>query len=167
MSSTTPTNIFQEIEAKLESEAAAAVAWFKGGNANFAALLTKVASGAEVFVEDIETVGQWFAAHLTLINSLVSGLSTVAAVLPSSEAASAQKMISDLQTAANDVAAVSTSLASGTAGQPGAVTTAVTALNAVNQLSQLATAAAQSLGTSAINSPSATTTATVSSPAAT
>ena len=161
-------NLFSQIESTLEADAQIAVNWLKNANANIAALLTKVATGAEVFIADIEAGAQWVAAHVTLINGTLSGLSAVAASVGTNNpavASQAQKMLADLQTATNDVAGVSQSLTTGNAAsQPGAVTTAVAAINAVNQLAGLASQAAQALGNNVAASSSSTQTATPQSP---
>lgn len=158
-------NIFQQIEANLESDAQAALAWFKTAWANAGTFLSKVAAGAEIAVTDIEDVAQTVAAHLGLVTSIISAASTAASALPSSDAAAAQKALADLNTTANDVALLSTALSSGsTSGDPTIVTSAVSAISAVQQLGQLASQTAAAVTTAAGSAPSATQAVTPATP---
>jgi hypothetical protein len=154
--STTTSNVFATIQATLSEDAQKAIAFLKGAETSVAAFLSKVASGATILVEDVEAVAEWVGAHISIINSTLATLGTVAAVVAPGNATVA-KTLSDLNEAANDVAGLSTALSTGsTAGQPSAVSTAVTAINAVNQLSALASAASQTLTTLASNTAAAT-----------
>ena len=111
-------------------------------------------------IADIEAVGQYVAAHLGLITSGIATLSTLAsAVAPNN--ASVAKAINDLSTGAQDVAALSNALSSGSsAGDSAVVTTAVTAINAAKQLSGLVAQAGTTLTTLTANSATATQTVT-------
>ena len=156
MTTTTTTSVFQEIEAQLSAEWAGAASFLKAAEADVGAFLSKVASGAEIVITDIESIGQYVAGHLTVINSAISSLSSVAAVVAPNNATVA-KAVADLSTAATDVAALSNSLTSGTtSGDPAVVTTAVSAIGAVQQLAQLASTAGNSLTALAAASPTAT-----------
>lgn len=165
MTSTTTPNIFEQIAATLESDAQLAVSWFQQGETEIGAFLTKVAAGAEVVIADIEAVGQYVAAHLGIITSGISALSTLASTVAPNNV-SVAKVISDLNTGAQDVAALSNALSSGsTAGDPAVVTTAVTAINAAKQLSGLVAQAGTTLTTLTANSPTATQAVTAGTPA--
>jgi hypothetical protein len=132
------------------------ISFFEAAFQDVGAFLTKVSQGAEVAIEDIESIAAYVDAHLGVINASISTLAaTATAVAPNN--ATVQKMITDLQTATNDVAAVSTSLSSGsTAGQPTAVTTAVSAIKAVQQLAGLAGQAGSAISDIVAASPTAT-----------
>lgn len=132
------------------------VAIFQQGEQDVAKFLTAVATGAEVLIEDVEAVADYVAAHLGIITSTLSTLSTVASVVAPGNI-TVQKVLTDLQTAANDTATLSTSLASGTTtGDPAVVTTAVTAINSVNTLAGIAAQAGAALSQIAAASPNAT-----------
>ena len=102
MTDTATPNIFQQIAATLESDAQLAVTWFQEGEAELGAFLTKVAAGAEIGIADIEAVGQYVAAHLGVITSGISALSTLASTVAPNNV-SVAKVISDLNTGAQDV----------------------------------------------------------------
>lgn len=156
MTSTTTPNIFEQIAATLEADAQLAVTWFQEGEQELGAFLSKVASGAQIVIADIEAVGQYIAAHLGVITSGIASLSTVAAAVAPNNV-SVQKVLADLNTGAQDVAALSSALSSGsTAGDSTVVTTAVTAINAVKQLSGLVAQAGTTLTTLTANSATAT-----------
>jgi hypothetical protein len=158
-------NVFAQIEATLSADWANAVTFFQQGETAVGAFLSKVAAGAEVVIADIEAVGQYVAAHLGLITTGISALSTVAATVAPNNVTVA-KAIADLSTSANDVAALSTALSTGSsAGDPAAVTTAVTAINAVKQLSGLVSQAGTTLTTLTANAPNATQTVSPATPA--
>ena len=160
MSTTTPTNVFQQIEASLSADWQNAASFINEAEAFFGTFLTKVAQGAEIVIADIESVGQYVAGHLTVINSGIAALGSVVSVVAPNNV-TAQKVIDDLNTGAADVAALSNSLSSGsTAGDDQIVTSAVTAIGAVKQLAQLANNAGSLLTTLAANSPTATQTVT-------
>lgn len=151
-STTTPTT------STLSADWQKAVAIFQDGEQAFTIFLSKAASGAEIFIEDIEEIGQWTEAHLGVITTTISALSAAAAVVAPGNA-TVTKVIADLQISANDVAQLSSSLASGsTAGDAPAVTTAVTTIGAVQTLAQLAAQAGASLATLTNAAPTATTT---------
>lgn len=165
MATTTTPNIFEQIAATLESDAQLAVSWFQNGETEIGAFLTKVAAGAEVVIADIEAVGQYVAAHLGIITSGISALSTLASTVAPNNV-SVAKVISDLNTGAQDVAALSNALTSGsTAGDSTVVTTAVTAINAAKQLSGLVAQAGTTLTTLTANSPTATQSVSPATPA--
>lgn len=156
---TTPaaTNIFQQIEAALSSDAQKAVTFFQNLNSPVGTFLGKVAQGLEIFIEDVEAVANWVNAHLTLINGLIADFeTTAAAVAPNNPAIG--KALSDLNTAATDIAGLSTSLTTGSSSsQPAAVQTATTAINGINSLSILLSSASSQLAQAAASSANATT----------
>jgi hypothetical protein len=159
------TNLFQQIEAQLSAEWSGAAAFFKTAETDVGAFLTKVAAGAEIVISDIESIGQYVAGHLTVIQAGIATIAGVAATVAPNNT-EVQKAVADLSTAANDVATLSTSLSSGTtSGDPAVVATAVAAINAVKQLSQIAGTAGSVITTLAGNSPTATQTVTPGTPA--
>ena len=138
------------------AEWAKIVSFFTAAEGDIGSFLTDVATGAEIVIEDIESVGEYVAAHLGIITSTIATVGTLAnTVAPNN--VSVQKVMADLQTGANDVAALSNSLTSGaSANDPAVVTTAVTAINAVKTLSGLASQAGATLSQLAGATPAAT-----------
>ena len=159
------TNILQQIENALSSDWAKVTTVFQEAETAAADFLGKVASGAEIVIADILKAADYVAGNLSVINAgITAGASLANAVAPNN--ATVQKAVADLQTAAQDVADLHSSMTTGvTTGDPAVVTQAVTAINAVNQLSTLATSVSQSLGTLAANSSTATQAVTPASPA--
>ena len=160
------TNVLQQIENALSSDWAKVTAVFQEAEAFASSFLGKVAAGAEILVQDIEGAATYIAGNLSVVNAgITSAASLASAIAPNNT--TVQKAVSDLQTAAQDVADLHTALTTGSsAGDPTVVTQAVTAINAVNQLSTLATSVSQSLGTLAANSSTATQAVTPPTPAA-
>lgn len=154
------TDIFQQIQSALSADWAKVSVVFQEAEKFAADFLGKVASGAEIIVADIENAASYIAGNLTVINAGITSAASLANVIAPNNT-TVQKAVADLQTAAQDVADLHTSLTTGqTAGNPDVVNQAVTAINAVNQLSTLATSVSQSLGTLASNSSTATQTVT-------
>lgn len=154
MSTTTTTTVWSDV-----------VAFFQTAEADVAKFLGDVASGAEILIEDIEDVAAYVEAHLGIITSTITTLGTLAATVAPNNT-TVTKVLTDLQTAATDTAALSTSLTSGTASSIPQVTTAVTAINSVNTLASLAAQASTALGQIVAASPSATQVVSPASPPA-
>ena len=153
---TAATNIFQTIENALSADWAKVAAVFQEAEQFASIFLAKVASGAEIIIADIEAAASYVAGNLTVINAGIASAASLANVIAPNNA-TVQKAVSDLQTAAQDVADLHAALTSGSsASDPAIVTSTVTAINSINQLSTLATSVSQSLGMLAANSPSAT-----------
>jgi hypothetical protein len=120
------------------------------------AFLSKVATGVPVLIEDIESIADFVAGKLGVINSTIAAVGAVADTIAPNNPTVA-KVVGDLQTGATDVAAMSAALSGGSSsGDDKAVTTAVTAINAVNSLSVLAGQAAALLAQAAAAAPAAT-----------
>lgn len=99
--------------------------------------LQKVASGAEIFISDIEAIGSYIAAHIGIINSTVATIATAAATIAPGNTG-VQNAINLMQQGVAGLDAYSASLnASGNQ-----VTAAVAGIAAVKQASVL-TAQAQ------------------------
>lgn len=148
--------VLANIEAALSADWAKFVAFIGQAEQDIATFLSKVASGAEIAIEDIETAAQYVAGHLSTITATTAALTSAAAVIAPGNADVA-KVLTDLQTGANDVAALSNSLTTGsTAGANATVTTAVTAVTAVQTLATLAAQASSALSQLTAASPSAT-----------
>lgn len=151
---TTLTNI----EASLSADWQKAVSFFQVAEQGVATFLSKVATGAEILVEDIQAVAQYVTAHLGIINTTVSAISLAAQTIAPNNA-SVAKVISDLQTGTTDVANLAAAVTAGAApsGSSTVVQDAVTTVNAVKTLSSLASQASATLATLTASSPTATT----------
>ena len=162
-----PANLLTQIEATLSADWQNAANFLSEAEAFFGTFLTRVAAGAEVLIADIEQAGQYVAGHLTVINTSIQAMSSlVTTVAPGN--VTAQKVIDDLNTGAQDVAALSNALTSGSAASdPAIVTSAVTAIGAVKQLAQIANNAGSMLTGLANSSPTATQAVTASSTSST
>lgn len=162
---TTNTGILSEIEAALSADAQKVVAFVEQVEQVFATFLTNVATGIPVVIDDIISVGQAINSKLSTITATLSAFSSVAAAVAPNDTA-VQKMLSDLQTGAEDVAAVANSLTSGsTSGDNSLVSTAVTTIGAVSNLATLAGQAGAALASLANASPTATQVVSQTTPA--
>src|SRR6185437_8715473 len=136
--STAP-DFFEQIKATLTADGAAAVTWFENAYNNFGTVLTKIASGAEMLIEDIVSVAEGVNAHVGLANAALSAASGLVTALPVSDQAAAQKALSSVSAATNDVALLGAALKSGNAaGDPQIVQTANSAITAAQTLVQTA-----------------------------
>lgn len=156
MTDTSTTDPLAGIKAALSADWTKFIAFVEQAETATASFLSAVATGAEVAIADIEAVASYIAGKLGTITATTAALSTAAqAIAPGN--VTVQKVIADLQTGANDVAALHNSLTSGsTAGDPAVVTTAVNAVNAVNILAGLAAQASSALAQATVDSPAAT-----------
>lgn len=143
-----------DIESALSADWQKAVAFFQGAEANIATFLSKVASGAEILIADVEEAAQYVIGHLSVINATVAGVSAaVAAVAPGNPIA--QKVVTDLQTAASDTAQLAQGIVAGQSSAQ-SVTATLTAINSVQQLAGLAASASASISQLTSASPTAT-----------
>lgn len=146
----------QDIEIALSADWQKAVAFFKTAEQDVATFLSKVATGAELLVSDIEAAAQYVVGHLSVINTTVATISAAASTIAPGNATVA-KVVSDLQTAASDTASLAQGIVSGsTANSSTAVTDTVAAINSVQTLAGLASQASASLSQLANASPTAT-----------
>lgn len=145
-----------QLEAKLSADAKAAIAWLKSAYLDIGTILGKIAAGGEVLVEDIEEIAEGVASHIGLANAVLSSAGSVVSLLPASDQAAATKALASVTTATNDVAALGSSIQSGsTANDPAAVQTAVTALAAAQNVLQLAAQTSAMITSAAGNAPAA------------
>lgn len=143
------------------------LAWFQTAEQDVGNFLVKVAQGAEVVISEIESIASYVETHLGIIQTGIAAVTTVAAgVAPGNP--TVQKVLDDLNTGFNDVAALSQGLNGGsTANDPAIVTTAVNTINAVKQLNVLVSQAGSQLTTLVANQPGATQAVTPASPSPT
>lgn len=162
----TAANPFQQAEAFLSAEGAAAMAWVKNAFLNAGAFVEKAASDAEVgiddFIQAIETLG----AHMGIVESFVTVASGSVSVLPEADQAEATKVLSDINNEATEVTALGQALQRGvTLNTPPAVATAVTAITGAQKLVALAATVASAISSATSASPTATQVVTPASPA--
>ena len=153
--STAPT-VTTGIQAALTADWAKFVAFIEVAEQDAASFLSDVATGAEIAIEDIEAAASYVAGKLSTITATTTALAGAAAIIAPGNV-TVQKVIADLQTGANDVAALSNALTTGTStGDPAVVTKAVSTINAVNTLAGIAAQASSSLALLANQSATAT-----------
>ena len=156
MTDTSSTGFLATLEATIETDWAKVVSFLKVAEGDVISFLGKVASGAEILVEDIEAAAQYVIANLSTINATVATVASAANVIAPGNATVA-KVVADLQTGVNDVGLLAQSLQTGnTTGDPAVVTTAVNAVAAVKQLGSLASTASGTLAQLANASTTAT-----------
>jgi hypothetical protein len=164
---TATNSALQSFESVIAADFAGAVSFFQTAFQDVGAFLSKVASGAEVVITDIESMASYIGAHLGVIQASIASFGALAGVVAPGNA-TVSKVIADLNTGAADVAALSNALSNGSsASDPTVVTSTVTAIHAVQQLSQIVSNAGATLTAMAMNSPTATQAITAASPSPT